>query len=243
MLDPLTSVLSTLLSAVHHLVTDLGAPPGGVVAWCLSIAAIVVVVRGALLPITVHQVRNARRAAVARPHLQALAQRYAGRTDPESLRAMMAERRQLSAEHGVSRLGCLPVLLQIPIWIALYHVISDEAVGSLAVRGLLGHGVEHVLVVIALGGLAAAISYVTQRCFVLPNTTTDGMPEAVQRATRMMPTLSALGLLATAAIAPVGLLVYWLCSQLWTLGQQLVVWRWFPTRGTPAAERWDQART
>lgn len=259
MLDPLKSVLSALMSTAHTVVTELGAAPGGAVGWCLTIAAIVVVVRSLLLPITIHQVRNAHRLAAARPHLQAVAERYRGRTDPDGLREMLAERRALSAEHGVSRLGCLPVLLQIPIWLALYHLISDVADGSavgalgadqvasfdratlfgarLADSGLLDHGASHLVVVLVLGALAATASFVTQKFFVMPNTTTKGMPEAMQRATRLMPTLSAVGLLAAAAVVPVGLLVYWVCSQAWTLVQQLVVCRWFPTPGTPAARR------
>lgn len=91
-------------------------------------------------------------------------------------------------------------------------------------------------VVLCLGVLAAAVSFGTQRFFVLPNTTTEGMPEAVQQATRVMPTVS-LGLLAAGAFVPVGLLVYWVLSQAWTLAQSFVVWRWFPSPGTPAAER------
>lgn len=259
MLDPLKSVLSALMSAAHSLVTQLGADPGGSLAWCLSIAAIVVVVRTLLLPITVHQVRNARRMALARPRMQELARRYEGRTDADSVRAMMQERRALSAEHGVSRLGCLPVLLQLPIWFALYHLLADVAAGTpvgamdasqvrlfdearlvgtgLSDSGVLGQDVSHVAVVLCLGVLVAAVSFVTQRFLVLPNTTTEGMPDAMQQATRVMPTVSALGLLAAGAFVPVGLLVYWVLSQAWTMAQSFVVWRWFPSPGTPAAQR------
>jgi YidC/Oxa1 family membrane protein insertase len=247
------------MSAAHGLVTHLGADPGGAVGWCLSIAAIVVVVRSLLLPVTVHQVRNARRMALARPHLQELAERYKGRTDPDSLRAMMEERRALSAEHGVSRLGCLPVLLQLPIWFALYHLVSDVAAGStvgamdagqvalfdqarlfgvgLSDSGVLGQGGAHLAVVLTLAAVAAAVSFATQRWFVLPNTTTEGMPEAMQQATRVMPSLSAVGMLSAGAFVPVALLVYWVVSQGWTLAQSFVVWRWFPSPGTPAAQR------
>ncbi|KQO42775.1 membrane protein insertase YidC [Aeromicrobium sp. Leaf245] len=265
MLDPLKHVLSTLMSTAHALAENLGADPGGAVGWCLSIAAIVVVVRGLLLPLTVHQVRNARRMAVARPHLQEIAQRYKGRTDPDSVRAMMEERRALSAERGVSRLGCLPVLVQLPVWFALYHLISDVAAGSavgsmdadqvalfdraqlfgagLADSGVLGQDGPHLAVVLTLAVVAAAVSFATQHFFAMPNTTTDGMPEAVQQATRLMPTLSSVGLLAAGAFVPVGLLVYWVFSQVWTLGQSFVVWRWFPTPGTRAAERSSARRT
>jgi YidC/Oxa1 family membrane protein insertase len=57
------------------------------------------------------------------------------------------------------------------------------------------------------------------------------------RAQQFMPALSALGLLVAGGVVPVALLVYWVCNALWTLGQSAVVWRWFPTPGSPAATR------
>ncbi len=52
-----------------------------------------------------------------------------------------------------------------------------------------------------------------------------------------MPALSAVSLLVMGGFVPVALLVYWVCSSGWTLAQTAVVVRWFPTPGTPAAER------
>jgi YidC/Oxa1 family membrane protein insertase len=63
------------------------------------------------------------------------------------------------------------------------------------------------------------------------------VPEAVTRAQQLMPALSAVGLLVAGGVVPVALLVYWVCNSLWTPGQSAVVWRWFPTPGSPAALR------
>ena len=54
---------------------------------------------------------------------------------------------------------------------------------------------------------------------------------------RLMPVLSAGSLLVTGGFVPLALLVYWVCSQAWTLGQTAVIVRWFPTPGTAAAAR------
>ena len=54
---------------------------------------------------------------------------------------------------------------------------------------------------------------------------------------RIMPVVSAGGLLLAGGVVPVALLVYWVCSSTWTLGQSAVVARWFPTPGTAAAAR------
>ena len=263
LLAPLQHVLAGIVAGVHSSLTALGADPSSGTTWCLSIAAVVVVVRTLLLPVVVHGVRMAHASSRARPELKALAERYRGRTDTESLRAMMEERRAVSAEHGVSRLGCLPVLLQVPIWIALYHLLRDvadgQAVGALdgeqvaslgralvggvhlTAHGYGGHGAGHLAVVLGLAGTAAVLSFVTQRYLVAPNSSATDLPEAMASAQRVVPFLSAGGMLLAGAVVPVALLVYWACGAVWTAAQSAVVWRWFPTPGSPAAARLSRA--
>jgi YidC/Oxa1 family membrane protein insertase len=260
LLEPISHALAAVLAATHHALDALGAPPDAAGTWLLGIASLVVLVRLALLPLVVQGVRQAHAAARARPHLRDVAERYQGRTDTESLRAHLDERRAVSAEHGVSRLGCLPVLVQLPVWISLYHLVGDVAAGvavgamgpalvssfgaasvlgvSLAGHGYLGSGGVHLAVVAGLAVTAAALSYVTQRFVVAANTPVDGMPEAMLAAQRIMPVVSAGGLLLAGGVVPVALLVYWVCSSTWTLAQSAVVARWWPTPGTAAAARY-----
>jgi YidC/Oxa1 family membrane protein insertase len=171
----------------------------------------------------------------------------------------MEERLRIAAEHGVPRLGCLPILIQLPIWLALYQLMSDVAAGTpvgamtpelvaslgaatllgvpLAERGYVGAGAAHLAVVAGLALAAAALAYVTQKYLVATNTVTDGLPEAIARAQQLMPALSAVGLLVAGGVVPVALLAYWVCNSAWTLAQSAVIWRWFPTPGSPAATR------
>lgn len=259
LLDPIKHALAGVLAASHEALTSLGAPSGAALTWLACVAVVVVLVRTAMLPFVVHGVRQAHAGSRARPHLREVTERYRGRTDAESVRAMVEERRRISAEHGVSRLGCLPLLVQLPVWVGLYHLLSDVASGSavgamspalvsslggasvlgvsLAEHGYLGSGAEHLVVVAGLAAVAAALSYVTQRFVVLPNTVTEGMPEAMASAQRLMPTLSAAGIALSAGVVPVALLAYWVMSSTWTLGQSAVVARWFATPGTEAARR------
>ncbi|WP_182378002.1 membrane protein insertase YidC [Nocardioides sp. WS12] len=259
LLDPLIHALAAVVAATHAGLTHLGADPAAGSTWLLCIATVVVTVRVALLPLVVHGVRNAHSAARARPHLKELADRYRHRKDAASLREHLEERRRISAEHGVSRLGCLPVLVQLPLWVALYHLLAGVAGGTpvgamdtdlvgalgtatllavpLAARGYLGGGPVHLAVVAGLALLAAGLSFVTQRYFVATNTVLDGMPDGMAAVQQMMPVISAVGLLVAGGFVPTALLVYWICNSTWTLGQTFVVWRWFPTPGTPAARR------
>ena len=258
-LDPLSHALAAVVAATHAGLAALGADPASGTTWVLCIVAVVVVVRTALLPVTVHSVRQARAAGRARPELRALAERFRDRRDPESLRAFAAERRRIGAEHGMSRWGVLPALAQVPIWLALYHLVAHVAAGvpvgavnaglvaslgvatvlgvPLAERGYLGGGSAHLAVVAGLALTAALLSFVTQRFFVAPNTVMTDLPDALSSAHRLMPGLSAAGLLVAGGFVPVALLVYWVCNSTWTLGQAAIVWRWFPTPGSPAASR------
>lgn len=258
-LDPFSHALAALLAAAHAGLTSLGAAPSGGLTWVLCIAAVVTVVRLALLPLAVHSVRQAHAAARARPHLAALAKRYRNRKDPESMRALLRERRRIAAEHRVSRWSLLPLLVQAPIWIALYHLLSHAADGvpvgavsvglvaslgaatvfgvPLAGHGYTGAGWTHLAVVAALAGTAALLSFMTQRFLVAPNTVLTDAPEMMARVQQAMPVLSAVGVLIAGGVVPVALLVYWVCNGVWTLGQSAVVWRWFPTPGSPAAAR------
>ncbi len=257
LLAPISHALAAVVAAAHEALTGLGADPASGGTWLLCVAAVVVTLRLALLPVVVHGVRQAHAGARARPHLKDLGHRLGERPDAEARRRHLEEQRQVSAEHGVSRLGCLPALLQVPVWIALYHLLSDVASGTavgamgpelvsslgaasilgvtLAGSGYLGGGPAHLAVVAGLAVTAAALSYVTQRHVLAPNTLTEGMPEAMVTAQQLMPVLSAVGLLVSGGVVPVTLLVYWVCNSTWTLGQSTVIARWFPTPGTAAA--------
>ncbi len=260
-LDPITHALAAVLSAAHTSLATMGADPASGAIWLLSVAALVATVRLVLVPLALHGVRVAHAAARARPDLQRLTKQYRGTTDPDALRHLVAERRRISAEHGVPRWGALPLLVQLPVWFALYRVIAETAAGHavgamtlalvtsfggatllgvrLAQSGYLGSSPAHTAAVFGLAGVVAMVSWVTQKFFVLPNTVTDGMPDAMIRVHHLMPVLSAAGMIVAAGVVPVGLLLYWLCNSLWTLAQSAVIWRWFPTPGSAAALRWS----
>ena len=84
-------------------------------------------------------------------------------------------------------------------------------------------------------GTAAALAFVTQKFLVAPNTVVADLPEAMAKLQHLTPAIAALGVAVAGGVVPVALLVYWVCNAVWTLGQAAVVWRWFPTPGSPAA--------
>jgi YidC/Oxa1 family membrane protein insertase len=264
LLSPVISAVAAVLAATHDVAGALGLSPGSAGAWLLAVLLLVVIVRTLLLPVTVHGVRSSHARAHAAPQLRELRQRYAGSRDLEQLTAMRAEQKAIHAEHGVSGWSLAPALLQLPLFYALYRVVSDLTAGhsvgaldaglvaSASAASLAGlHLTSHlgatlgsnpvaglVLVAVALG--AAALTLLTQRWFVLPMTDPTDLPEGMATVQRLLPWLGALGVLAAAVVVPAGLVAYWFFNNAWTFVQQGLIWRFAPTPGSPAARRRDR---
>lgn len=98
------------------------------VAWIIAVVFLVLTVRALLAPLTVRQVRSSRNLANLRPQLHALNMEYEGRNDPESRKELMQRRKKMQLEGGYRmRDGCLPALIQIPVFIGLYRMLLRVA--------------------------------------------------------------------------------------------------------------------
>jgi len=100
-LSPFTHAVAAVLATAHHALVAAGADPASGLTWVAALVALVVVVRLALIPLVVRQVRLAHATARAQPALAAISTAYVGRTDPDSLRRRLEETRAVQAEHGV----------------------------------------------------------------------------------------------------------------------------------------------
>jgi YidC/Oxa1 family membrane protein insertase len=212
-LRPVEDAVSAILLQFHALGLD----------WPLAIVALVVLARAVLLPLFVLQVRSARRTTTVRPRLAEIGEKYRGRTDPASRRAHQEELLAAHREAGANPLaGCLPVLLQSPVFLAL--TLTLESGSALpAAATLLGVPLAAVPTAdpgaLAIGLLLVAASAVLQAVTML---LADQRP----------PTLLLVGVpvvvAATTVHFPVGVLLYWATSAAWSAGQQAVarqMWR------------------
>lgn len=259
-LSPLEAAISHVLVVAHSMLTALGAPPDAGLTWTASIALLVVAVRIALLPLVVRGVRLAHANARVHPELARIKERYRGRTDRASRLEAVEKLRAARAEHGVGSLGWLPLLLQLPLALALFRLLIDVARGvpigamtaalvasagaaslfgaRLAASAQLGWGLPTLTVgALTIGAViaaTAAMTYLGSRLAIanLPTVILEGPVGAVQR---VMPAASAIGICISAFALPLGVIVYWLVSATWTVGQQLVINRVAPTPGSAAA--------
>jgi len=99
-------------------------------AWFLAIATLVLIVRSALIPVFVRQIKSQRRMMEIAPELKKIQDKYKGKKDQFSREALSRETMALYSKAGTNPFSsCLPLLLQMPIFFGLFRVLSTAAEG------------------------------------------------------------------------------------------------------------------
>jgi YidC/Oxa1 family membrane protein insertase len=125
-LFPIKWVIEAILVGFHTLLTALGMDAAAGLTWVLSIVGLVLVVRAALIPIFVRQIKSQRRMLEVAPQLKKIQDKYKGKKDQLSREAMSRETMELYKKTGTNPLSsCLPLLLQMPIFFGLFSVLND----------------------------------------------------------------------------------------------------------------------
>src|SRR6478735_9822767 len=123
---PIKWVIELILVAFHSLWDFVGLDPDAGGTWVLSIVGLVIVVRAALIPIFVRQIKSQRRMLEVAPQLKKIQDKYKGKKDQFSREAMSRETMALYKKTGTNPLSsCLPLLLQMPIFFGLFSVLND----------------------------------------------------------------------------------------------------------------------
>lgn len=135
---PIKWAIELILVAFHSMWTFFGLDPDAGITWVLSIVGLVIVVRAALIPIFVRQIKSQRRMLEVAPQLKKIQDKYKGKKDQFSREAMSRETMELYKKTGTNPLSsCLPLLLQMPIFFGLFSVLNDASVHDRAGVGLL----------------------------------------------------------------------------------------------------------
>src|SRR4051812_24108566 len=115
LLTPFTWVVSWILKTFHEAFSWLGMDPANGWTWTLSIIGLVLVIRAALIPVFVKQIKAQRGMQALQPDLRKLQQKYKGKTDQLSRQAMTQEQMALYKRHGTNPFSaCLPLIIQMP---------------------------------------------------------------------------------------------------------------------------------
>ncbi|WP_036319743.1 membrane protein insertase YidC [Microbacterium indicum] len=125
-LVPIRWVIEAILVGWHWVFTHLGMSQDSGLAWILSIAGVVVIVRLAIFPLFVRQIKSQRKMMEIAPEMRKVQDKYRGKRDQLSREAMARETQALYKKHGTSPLSsCLPLLIQTPIFLSLYWTLND----------------------------------------------------------------------------------------------------------------------
>jgi YidC/Oxa1 family membrane protein insertase len=250
---PLYWVTSVILTGFHTLFGGfLGEESGW--SWALAIVGLTLVIRAALIPLFVKQIKSSRNMQLLQPKVKELQKKYGH--DRERL---AQETMALYKETGTNPFAsCLPILLQMPIFLALFRlldlaadgetrgVLTEDQAESFGASQLLGAQISDTFLatdqlnvrILALVLVLAmtATTFLTQRQLMSKNMPADALTGPYAQQQKMLlyvlPVVFAVGGIAF----PIGVLLYWTTSNLWTMGQQFYVIRNNPAPGTPAAQ-------
>lgn len=251
--------VSWILYFFHLLISPIFGDASGI-TWVLSIVGLVVVIRILLIPLFVKQIKAQRGMQVLQPKMKEIQKKYAGDRERQSQEMM-----KLYKETGTNPLSsCLPIILQAPIFFALFRVLqqgiaqqhpigalSQELVDQAHSAMFLGvplYGTfmraeetpnplaTRILTVILIV-LMSVTTFTTQRQLLLKNTSADNPMVRQQKIlSYVFPFIFAI----SGVGFPVGVLFYWLTTNLWTMGQQFWVIRNNPMPGTPAFAAYEE---
>ncbi|MGW4648996.1 membrane protein insertase YidC [Kitasatospora sp. NPDC004289] len=258
-LSPLYTAVSWIIVQFHSLYSHVFDPDGGW-AWGLAIVSMVIVIRICLIPLFVKQIKATRAMQAIQPKMKAIQERYKNDKQRQSEEMM-----KLYKEAGTNPFSsCLPILVQAPFFTALYGVLASVAdgktIGVINSTLLVSAQKAHILgaplsatflksdeasVKVVTAGMIILMSlsqFITQRQLMTKNMDLTVKTPFMQQQKMLMYVFPIM--FAVMGINfPVGVLLYWLTTNVWSMGQQLIVIRNNPTPGSQAfAERQERLK-
>ena len=257
-LNPLYTVVSWVLITFHDLLSFTNNED---LQWSVGIIALVVLIRIILIPLFVKQIKSQRALTALQPHMKAIQKKYKDDRQKQSEEMM-----KLYKEHKTNPLAsCFPILAQAPIFFALFWVLngisqnkphgllkgeylvsaqSASFFGAPLSDTFLGADVTSTkILAIALIIFMSATTFTTQRQLMV-----KGMPKMdssnniMLQQQKIMLYVFPIIFAVTGVNFPVGVLIYWSTTNLWTWGQQYYVIKRNPTPGSPAYEELQKKR-
>jgi len=253
-LNPLYIAVSWVIITIHKAVSPIFSPDSGI-SWALSIIGLVILIRILLIPLFVKQIKSQRALTALQPHLKAIQTKHKDDRQKQSEEMM-----KLYKEHKTNPLAsCFPILAQAPIFFALFTVLNGIGKNPPTAHGVLTqadvNNAAHATIFGArisatfLGSTDGSVKLVTILLIAFMSITTfttqrqlmvKGMPK-MDSSNNMMLQQQKIMLYAFPLIFavsgvnfPIGVLIYWSTTNLWTWGQQFYVIKRNPTPGSPA---------
>ncbi|WP_299036806.1 membrane protein insertase YidC [uncultured Pseudokineococcus sp.] len=261
-LRPIEYVVAWIMVTAHDLLTSAGMDATSGWTWALSIVALVVVIRVVLIPLFVKQIKASRGMQLVAPEVRKIQQKYKGKTDPASRQKMTEETMAAYKKAGTNPFAsCLPILLQMPIFFALFQVLNGLSAIASGAREPIGRMTQEVaaqaeastllgaplsatflgsddgvtkLVTVLLIVLMSVTTFTTQRQLMTKNMPASMADNPMAQQQKMIMYILPLVFAVTGVNFPIGVLVYWLTTNVWSMAQQFYVIRNMPAPGSAA---------
>src|SRR4051794_29569986 len=256
-LMPLEYAVASIMVAWHTVLSTIGLPPDSGWTWAFSIVGLVVVIRILLIPLFVRQIRASRAMQLIQPEMKKIQEKYKGKSDPASRQALTQETMALYKESGTNPFAsCLPILLQSPVFFALFRVLNGipqgktigplnaELVASADQATILGAPLSATfihapntatrIVTVILIILMSLTTFTTQRQLMTKNMPASALDNPFARQQKMLMYVLPLIFAVSGVNFPIGVLIYWLTTNIWSMGQQFYVIRRMPAPGSLA---------
>lgn len=270
LLFPIQWVVAWIMYGCHWLLERVGLSGESGLSWVLAIVGLTLVIRTALIPLFFKQIHASRGMQVVAPEMKKLQAKYANKKDQASREAMAREMQELYKKHETSPFAsCMPLLLQMPIFFALFRVLNtlpqiasgaNDPIGPInrAVAGqiesstffgaplsetFLNSDVTQVKIVTAVLILVMSVTqFFTQRQLTMKNMPPSALEGPAASMQKNMMYIFPVIFAVSGVNFPIGVLVYWTVSNLWSMGQQFYTIRKIPTPGSEAARRLEERR-
>ena len=251
-LNPLYTAVSWVIITFHDLLSFTNNED---LQWSIGIISLVILIRIILIPLFVKQIKSQRALTALQPHMKAIQKKYKDDRQKQSEEMM-----KLYKEHKTNPLAsCFPILAQAPIFFALFTVLNgisqNKAHGLLKGEYLISAqnasffgaplsgtflgssdgGTKLIAILLII--FMSATTFTTQRQLMV-----KGMPKMdssnnmMLQQQKIMLYLFPIIFAVTGVNFPIGVLIYWSTTNLWTWGQQYYVIKRNPTPGSPAYE-------
>ncbi len=270
-LYPIEWTVAWIMYLCHKFFVFLGLPDGEGAAWVLSIVGLTLVVRVILIPLFFKQIKASRAMQMIQPEMQAIQKKYKNRQDPASREAMGRETMELYRKHGTNPMAsCMPILLQMPIFFGLFNVLrnlSHIANGNRDAIGPIDQAVAQAAENSALFGaplsgtflheptdpttkviaailivLMSATLYITQRQLTMKNMPPAALEGPMAQTQKIMLYMMPVMMMISGVNFPIGVLIYWVVTNLWSTGQQYYTISRMPTPGSEAERRLNERK-
>jgi YidC/Oxa1 family membrane protein insertase len=265
-LKPLEFVVAWIMVAWHSLLTTIGLPASSGWTWALSIVGLVITIRIVLIPLFVKQIKASRGLQLVQPEIKKIQAKYKGKTDQDSRQKMTQETMALYKETGTNPFAsCLPIVLQAPIFFALFRVLNgirkpgfhigpltdtlrlqaDHATlfGSPISATFMNSDLTSTkILTVILIVLMSASTFTTQRQLMMKNMPASAMDNPFAQQQKVLLYVLPLVFAVSGVNFPIGVLLYWLTTNVWSMGQQFYVIRRMPAPGSPAEKALQERR-